>query len=259
MTLSNLMIIFAFGLGAVLGSFYNVVIYRIPLKKSIVFPASHCPLCNSDIKWYDNIPMLSYLLLRGKCRNCSETISWQYPMVELLSAVAAAYCLYRWELTMEAFFCYLFLTVLLIVSAIDLKHQIIPDIISVPGMFIFLLLSFLRPEITFLESLLGMVIGGAVILGVIMAYYLVTKKEGMGGGDIKLLALIGAFLGYKSLLFVIFVSSVVGSVIGIIYMIAVKGDRKLAIPFGPFLSLGGVIYLWRGPELIQFYINWTMY
>ena len=247
--------IISFIFGAVVGSFLNVCILRIPAEKSIAYPPSHCPKCHSPIKWYDNIPMISYLILMGKCRNCKERISFRYPLIELLTALFSLAAALMFGPTLTYLIYFAFISSLIVITFIDLDHQIIPDIISLPGIPLGFLASFIVPEITYKEALIGIVIGGGLLLLVAIAYEFITKKEGMGGGDVKLLAMIGAFLGWKGVLFTIFSGSLVGTIIGVTIMVAQGKDSKYAIPFGPFLSMGALLYLFFGEPIIYWYLG----
>lgn len=254
--------VFSFILGALVGSFLNVVILRLPSTgASIVFPASHCPSCKTPIHWYDNIPILSFILLRGHCRACDKTISWQYPLVELSMALLSLALFARFFLPLVShanvyqlvaiFFGYFFFcAALLTIIFIDLHHQIIPDVISLPGIVIGFAFSFVNPFVPWVDSAIGLLAGGGSLYAVALGYYLITKKEGMGGGDIKLLAMIGAFLGWQSLAFVIFCSSLLGSIIGIGAMIKQKKGGKTVIPYGPFLAIAALLYLFFREEIL---------
>jgi len=246
-------------LGAIVGSFLNVVILRLPDENaSIVFPGSHCPICKAPIQWYDNIPIISYLVIRGKCRSCKTGISVQYPLVEVCMALLAGAAFHRFGLSFDFFYYFLFLAGLLVIIFIDLHHQIIPDVISLPGIIVGFTGAFWASNLTWLDSLFGVLAGGGVLYLVALGYYLVTKRDGMGGGDIKLLAMIGAFLGWQSLLYVIFFSSITGSIVGLTTMIIKRGDRQLKIPFGPFLSLGAITYLFFTNQIMSVW-NWYLH
>lgn len=246
---------FVFLFGAIVGSFLNVCIYRIPSEKSIVSPPSHCPSCGERVRPYDNIPLLSWLLLGGKCRFCRARISVRYPLVELLTALLTLFLFREYGFSADFAALFLFSAALVVITFIDLDHQIIPDIISLPGIPLGFAFSFFLPQVGWKNSLIGILVGGGSLLLVAYAYELVTRKEGMGGGDIKLLAMMGAFLGWKSIPFIIFISSLLGSVIGISLMIAQKKDSKLAIPFGPFLASAAIIYIFFGDNIIGWYLN----
>jgi leader peptidase (prepilin peptidase) / N-methyltransferase len=244
----------SFVLGAVVGSFINVVILRLPAEgESIVFPASRCPACKTPIRWYDNIPVLSFLLLRGRCRACGQPISIQYPLVELCMALLSLALYTKFALSFEFFFYFLFLAALLAIIFIDLQHQIIPDVISLPGIAIGFAGSFLNSQITWLQSGIGILAGGGILYGVAMGYYLLAGREGMGGGDIKLLAMIGAFLGWQSLLFVVFASSLAGSAVGIFAMLKQRQGGKTRLPYGPFLALAAMVFLFFQDDIFRFW------
>ena len=248
-----LTIVFLFGL--IIGSFLNVCIFRLPRSKSIVFPGSMCTQCGAKIPFYDNIPVLSYLWLKGKCRFCKATISPRYPLVEFISALMATSLFLRFGISLETPVYYVFFASLIVITFIDIDHHIIPDIISLPGIPVFFAASFILSVISPLDSLIGILAGGGSLYAVAWVYTAITKKEGMGGGDIKLLAMIGAAIGWKGVIFTIFVSSTLGSAIGIIIMTVTQKNMKLIIPFGPFLSMGAMVYIFFGPELIHWYLN----
>jgi len=251
-TLSELYI---FVLGTMVGSFLNVCIYRIPRKKSIIFPASACPNCGDPIKPWDNIPILSYILLAGKCRSCKRSISPQYPLVELLTGFLFWLTVHTFGLTLLAGAYLIFLSTLIVVAFIDLEHHIIPNSISLPGILTGFLLAWGTLPLSPLQSLIGILIGGGVIYLVSFISLAVLGKEGMGGGDIKLMAMIGAFLGWKSTLLTIFLGSLAGSVVGISLMILKEKKRDDPIPFGPFLVLGAIISLFLGNQIIEWYFS----
>jgi len=248
-------LLFVFLLGCCVGSFLNVCIYRLPQDLSIVAPRSYCPQCRAPIHGYDNIPLVSYLLLRGKCRNCGTRITWRYPLVEALSGGFAVALFVKYGLGFSFFSYSAFTAALLVITFIDLDHRIIPDLISLPGIGIGFLLSFFEPSLSVKDSLIGLVAGGGSLYLVAVAYEALTKREGMGGGDVKLLAMIGAWLGWKAVLFTLFFASLSGTVIGGGAMLAQKQGRHSAIPFGPFLAFGALAYLFFGPQLIDWYLN----
>ncbi|MCX5847426.1 MAG: prepilin peptidase [Deltaproteobacteria bacterium] len=238
--------------GAAVGSFLNVLICRIPEGQSIVFPASHCPKCMHAIRFYDNIPIISYLVLRGKCRDCHEKISLRYPIVEAITALLSLLLFWKFGLGLKYLFSFIFTCALIVITFIDFDHQIIPDVISLPGIPLFFLLAVFFMDVPVLEALLGIFIGGGCLFAIAFSYELITKREGMGGGDIKLLAMLGAFLGWKSLFFILFVSSLLGAFVGISMMIAKGKDMKYAVPFGPFLSIAAVVYLFVGVDAMNY-------
>jgi len=241
--------------GAIVGSFLNVCIIRLPKGESIIIPGSHCPQCNHPIKFYDNIPLISYLLLGGKCRYCKRSISAQYPLVEGTTAISSLLLFLKYGLSLSYFFYFSFVAALIIITIIDLYHQIIPDVISIPGIGVGLLGALIIPHITFFNSLLGILLGGGSLFVVATLYQWFFKREGMGGGDVKLLAMIGAFLGWDAVILTILLSSLIGSITGIIIMVLKGKDFKYAIPFGPFLSLGAVIALFYKNEIISWYLQ----
>jgi leader peptidase (prepilin peptidase)/N-methyltransferase len=237
------------------GSFLNVCIHRLPREESIVMPGSHCPHCKRPISFYDNVPLISYLLLGGKCRHCRRTISPQYPLVEGITAMSSFLLFLRFGPTWSYLFYFAFVAALIVITVIDLYHQIIPDVISLPGIGVGLLGALIVPQITFFKSLLGVLIGGGSLFLVATLYQLFFKRDGMGGGDVKLLAMIGAFLGWDAVILTILLSSLIGSVSGIGIMLLKRKDFKYAIPFGPFLSLGAVIALFYKKEIIFWYLH----
>ena len=188
--------IFSILFGAMVGSFLNVCIARLPKEESIVWPGSHCPLCRKPIKFYDNIPLVSYLLLKGKCRQCRGSISLQYPLVEGITALSSLLLIIKFGPSLSYLIYFAFVAALIVITVIDLYHQIIPDVISLPGIGVGLLASLIIPQITFLNSLIGILLGGGSLFLVATVYRWLFKREGMGGGDVKLLAMIGAFLGW---------------------------------------------------------------
>lgn len=266
--------IFSFILGAVLGSFLNVCIYRLPRGESIAFPPSHCTSCSNPIKFYDNIPILSYLILGGKCRNCSMIISPTYPIIELISAVLTLLAVRQFGISMDTFFYIVLIYSLIVITFIDLEHLIIPNVITFPGIgvgIIFNLIitnwgyasdlldtpdlkNFLRliSEVPIMSSILGVLIGGGLLYFIGFLYEVIRKREGMGMGDVKLLAMLGAFLGWQGVIFIVFLSSIIGTVIGLSIILYQRENLKYAIPFGPFLSIAAIIYIFTGGFSIEF-------
>ena len=251
-----LFVILVFMFGMCIGSFLNVCIYRLPSSTSIINPSrSFCPQCNSAIQFYDNIPVLSYLWLKGRCRNCKASISIRYPLVELMTGILAIAILFKFHLTLEGVIYFVFTSSLLVITFIDIDHKIIPDIISLPGIPIGLAASFVLPAMTFKSSLLGLLAGGGSLLLVAWTYSLITRKEGMGGGDIKLLGMIGTFIGWKGVIFTIFAASLSGTLVGLIVMLLKGKNLKFAIPFGPFLSIGAMSYVFFGEKVLFWYFH----
>ena len=244
--------LFAFIFGAVVGSFLNVCIFRLPVHESIIKPLSRCPHCHHHIRFFDNIPLISFIILKGKCRDCGAKISWRYPLVELITAVLSLLLFFQFGLTLRFLTFFIFVSVLIVITFIDLDHQIIPDILTLPGIPIFFLLAIFVVKIPWLEAVIGLLVGGGILFTIAFIYELISKREGMGGGDIKLLAMIGGFLGWKSLIFILLFSSFSGAIIGITAMIIKKQDMKYAVPFGPFLSAAAVAYLFWGDAFMRF-------
>jgi leader peptidase (prepilin peptidase)/N-methyltransferase len=198
--------------------------------------------------------MISFLVLRARCRDCGGKISWRYPLVELITALLALLLFMKFGLTLNFLVFFIFTAVLIAISFIDLDHQIIPDILSLPGIPIFFLAAIFIVRLPWHEALIGLLIGGGMLFLIAFVYEFITKREGMGGGDIKLLAMIGGFLGWKSLIFVVLFSSLAGAVVGITAMVIKKQDMKYAVPFGPFLSLAAVAYIFWGEIFMRFLI-----
>jgi leader peptidase (prepilin peptidase)/N-methyltransferase len=242
--------------GLCIGSFLNVCIYRLPLGQSVIRPRSRCMQCGNSVRAFDNIPVISYLILRGRCRDCRAPISARYPLVEALSGAFAAMTVVKFGMGWPALIAFLFIAALLVITFIDLDHRIIPDRISLPGIPMGFAASFGLTSVTPVESLIGILSGGGSLFLVAWGYQLLTRREGMGGGDIKLLAMIGAFLGWKGVIFTIFVSSLTGTLAGMAMIGLKSGNMKLAVPFGPFLAIGAIAYLFAGPELMQWYLDW---
>jgi leader peptidase (prepilin peptidase)/N-methyltransferase len=251
--MEGLVIFAVFVFGAIIGSFLNVCIVRLPQERSIVRPPSHCPGCRTPIAWYDNVPLLSYLLLRGRCRACGTRISPVYPAVELVTGALAVALFFRLGPTLAFAGYFAFAAALVTITFIDLDHRIIPDVISLPGIAVGLAVSFVSPLVRPFDAVLGVLAGGGFLLAIAAGYQAIRGQEGMGGGDIKLLAMIGAFLGWQSIFVTLMVASVVGSVIGIGLMLYQRADAKLAIPFGPFLACGALVHLFFGDRILAYY------
>jgi leader peptidase (prepilin peptidase)/N-methyltransferase len=242
--------------GACFGSFANVVIYRLPKGESVVSPGSFCRTCQKPLKWYHNVPILAWFWLRGKCANCSQKYSIRYPLVELLTALLFTLAGYQLGLTWTLLEALIFIFSLVVVSFIDLDHMILPDKFTLSGIVIGLVGAALNPERPFMDAVYGAVAGFAFLWAVAYLYFLIRHQEGMGGGDIKLLAWIGAVLGWKAIPVVILVSSLLGSVIGIGLMLRTKDGLKHAIPFGPYLAGAAVLYLlFHGATWADWYLS----
>jgi leader peptidase (prepilin peptidase) / N-methyltransferase len=247
---------FAFVFGAVIGSFLNVCIYRLPKGLSIVDPPSHCFHCKTPVRPIDNIPLLSYLLLRGRCHHCGTPFSARYFAVELLTGVIAVALLHHFGVTPTLFLYFAFAAALIVVTFIDVDYLIIPDAISLPGIGVGLTASFLFEGMpTPIESAIGIVLGGGILWAVAFGYEKLTGVEGMGFGDVKLLAMIGAFLGWRGVPLCLLIGSLSGSVIGITAMAILGKNRRWEIPFGPFLALGALLTLLFGNQLLSWYLS----
>lgn len=253
---STLILVFAFVFGALVGSFLNVCIYRMPEGISIVSPPSRCPQCLTRIRPTENIPIISYVVLRAHCRTCGAAISPRYPLVEVLGGLLAVIIVLRFGVTPAALLYFSFAAALLVITFIDLDHQIIPDAISLPGIAIGLTASFVvhgtPPP---LHSAAGILVGGGILYAVAVGYEWMTGTEGMGFGDVKLLAMIGAFLGWRAVPLCLLLASLSGSVIGLGVMLLRGKDRKFPIPFGPFLAAGALIALLFGDAIIDWYLG----
>lgn len=238
---------FVFTFGLLIGSFSNVCIYRMPQKKSVVYPGSYCPACNAPVRAWDNIPVISYLLLAAKCRSCGQRISIVYPLIELLTAALITWSFIQFGLTWEFLIYLVVLPTLVIITAIDFEHKIIPDLITLPGIVFGLIGGVYLVGIW--NSLLGFLVGGGL-------FYLIAlfSRGGMGGGDIKFIAGAGALLGWQKVLLIIFSGAFLGSVVGLALMAVKKKTRKSQIPFGPFLAVGTCLAIFSGDQLIQLYL-----
>jgi len=251
----DLNVILIFILGLIVGSFSNVCIYRIPRNESIIYPASHCPKCCSKIKPFDNIPLFSFILLKGRCRHCKSKISIQYPMVELLTGLIYLIIYLIYGFSVQTLIYIILSSALIIIAFIDLNEQIVPDVISLPGIVIGFILSFFVFYISFINSALGVVVGGGIILIIGLAGSVIFKKEAMGGGDVKLAAMIGAFLGWRYIIISLFLGFFLGALAGIFLIMAKIKSREDAVPFGPFIVLGSFITLLWGEKIISWYIG----
>ena len=240
-------------LGALIGSFLNVCIYRLPLGKSIVWPGSHCPSCGKAIEFYDNIPVLSYLWLIGRCRACRERISIRYPFVEAVNAAGYLAILWTFGPTWTTVLYALLFSALLVVAGTDLTHKIIPNMVTLPGIVLGLLGAATVLPVGLLNALMGVAIGGGILWALAWASPYLFGKEGMGGGDIKLLAMIGAFLGWKPALLTIMIGSLTGSIIGISLIALRIMKRDEYIPFGPFLVLGALLSMFFAQPMLDWY------
>jgi len=252
-----LSIVFAL-VGAAVGSFLNVCISRIPEGISIVSPSSRCPQCGHPIRFYDNVPVISYLFLLGKCRDCRGRISFRYPLVELITAVFAWLLFQKFALTPAYPAAFVFICVLIVIAFIDVDQQIIPHLLTLSGIPLFSLLAVLYMGLSAVDSFLGIMIGAGTLYFVAVYYEALTGREGMGGGDVNLLAMLGAFLGWKSLLFILLVSSLIGAVVGIAVILFKGKDMRYAIPFGPFLCAAAVFHLFLGDDMTRLFLSFRI-
>ena len=238
--------------GTAVGSFLNVCIYRLPLRKSLAWPGSHCTDCGVPVKPYDNIPVFAYLWLRGRCRSCGAAISLQYPIVELATGAVflGAYLLFDSPALLIQRL--LFACSMIVLFVIDLEHRILPDVITLPGIALGFLFSLVLPP-GWRDSLIGIALGGGSLWLIGELYFRLRHEEGMGFGDVKMLAMIGAFLGWKLMLLTLVLSSFVGSIVGLGLIVFNRGDMKYALPFGTFLALGAIIAATAGDRIIAWY------
>ena len=247
--------VLAAAVGLIWGSFVNVLIYRLPRDRSVVFPSSACPSCQEAIAPYDNIPVLSYLLLLGRCRHCGARISFRYPLVELLLMTGSLTAYFRRGFSVEYGVELAFVAAMLALIFIDYDHRILPNVITIPGTLIGLLLAFFRQPITPTEALAGAVLGAGILLGVSEVYFRLRRVEGLGMGDVKMMAMVGAFLGWKGVLLTLLAGSLLGSLVGLALMVSQGKDLKTALPFGTFLGVAATATLFIGSPLLNWYFN----
>ncbi len=245
----------AFVFGLCIGSFLNVCIYRLPASRSIVSPPSACPRCDYRLRFYDNIPVLSWLWLRGKCRSCKAPISIRYPLVELLTGFLAAAAVLRFGVQPAAPVVFAFLAVLVVVTFIDFDHQIIPDALTLPGILFFFFAGMALPDVSRADALIGALASPGALYLVGEYFYFFRGVEGLGGGDVKLIGMIGALMGWQGVVVTVFLASAAGTVAGIAIMIRTGKGAKLAVPFGPFLAGGAVVHVFFGTDLIAWYLQ----
>jgi leader peptidase (prepilin peptidase) / N-methyltransferase len=248
-------VVYALIFGLCVGSFLNVVIARLPAGRSVISPGSACPRCGSAIAWYDNLPVLSYVLLRARCRACQNPISWRYPAVELICGMLFALAYLHFGPTSRLAAALVLLGALIAITGIDFDHQIIPDMLSIPGIAVGVLWSFAPGGIGWRDSALGVLMGGGVFIAIILASSLVLGQPGMGVGDVKLGAMLGAFLGWKLALLSILLSVLVGGPLAATLLATGRKARKDPLPFGPFLALGGMVSLFWGETLLAWYFG----
>jgi leader peptidase (prepilin peptidase)/N-methyltransferase len=243
----------AFLYGVCVGSFLNVCIYRIPISLSVAAGRSFCPHCGAMVRAYDNIPVLSWIFLSARCRFCKASIPGRYALVELGTGIAAMACAARFGLSFDALYYFLFTAALIVVSGIDLDHWYIPDVISLPGIAVGLACSFFTGVPSPRESFLGAALGWGLLHAVRLSYFALKKKEGLGFGDVKLLAMIGAFTGPEGVLITLVAGPVAGLAAGVVLMLRKRQGLGLGVPFGPFLSFGALVYVFAGPEILAWH------
>jgi leader peptidase (prepilin peptidase)/N-methyltransferase len=250
--METLTVLFLLALGLACGSFLNVCIYRVPRRESLNWPASHCTSCDRPLGWFENIPLVSWIVLRGRCRTCADRISPMYPAVEASTGAVfvAGYFIYGWTPLLAARL--LFACAMVVLFAIDLRHRILPNVITLPGIVIGFALSFFLPP-GWLASLSGLLAGGGVLFAIGETYYRLRGVEGLGMGDVKMLAMIGAFLGWKLMLVTLVLASFAGSLVGVALMVTGRGDMKFALPFGTFLAVGALVAAVAGEPLLSWY------
>jgi leader peptidase (prepilin peptidase)/N-methyltransferase len=241
-------------LGLAVGSFLNVCVHRIPRGQSLVHPGSRCPGCGYELRWYDNIPVISYALLLGRCRRCRTRISIRYPLVELatMALFVVHGLVFEWTALLVPRL--LFACMLVVLFAIDLEHHLLPNVITLPGIILGLIASSVLPP-GIVDALIGVLAGGGILWLIGEAYYRYAGHEGLGGGDVKMLAMIGAFLGWKLVILTLVLSSLAGSLVGLTVIVLKRGGMKYALPYGTFLALGALIASLFGDRVVNWYVG----
>ena len=247
-----LLIAAAFGL--IVGSFLNVCIFRLPRGVSVVWPASACGSCQRELRWFENIPVASWLVLGAKCARCKAPISVQYPLVEAATAVLFVMVAATTPLGPLLAARLIFVCALIVLFAIDLEHQILPNVITLPGIAVGVAFSLVGPP-GWRASLAGVVLGGGVLYAIAWGYFAVRKEEGLGMGDVKMLGMIGAFLGWQAVLLTLVLASLSGAIIGVTMIALQRGSMKYALPFGTFLALGALVAMLAGQPIIDWYVG----
>ena len=252
MTLDTPALVLLAVLGLCVGSFLNVCIYRLPRGESLVSPPSRCPKCGRQLRWFDNIPIVSWLALRGRCGQCGAPISAQYPVIELITAVVwvliAVMTPPGWLLASRLALG----TALIVLFMIDLEHQLLPNAITLPGIVVGFAFSFVTDPGP-VDSLIGILVGGGVLYAIAAGYYFLRKEEGMGMGDVKMLAMVGAFLGWRAVLLTLVLSSFAGAVLGMAIMMWQRGGLRYALPFGTFLAVAALVAMVVGEQILTWY------
>lgn len=253
MSVRLLVDLYAAAVGLVIGSYLNVVIHRLPREESTVLPRSRCPRCGAQLRARDNLPLLSFLLLRGRCRQCKEPISWRYPLVEAATGALFVGCVEAFGVSWRAAAAAAFGAAMIALAGIDLEHYLLPDVITLPGIAVGLLISLGAGWIDWRDSLLGILVGGGGLWLMRQAWLLLRKEEGMGLGDVKMLAMVGAFLGWQGVLVTVFLGSLAGALLGLTLIAAGRLDLGSRLPFGVFLAGAAIVALFAGPALVARY------
>ncbi len=254
MTDTTVLTVLFTAIGAVIGSFLNVCIYRVPRGKSIVWPASACESCARELSWYENMPVVSWSVLGGKCRTCKAPLSIRHPLIEALTAAMFGVAMWHYGPSVQLLAQLVFGCALIVLFAIDLEHHLLPNVITLPGIVVGFAFSFVTGP-GWLASLVGIVLGGGSLWLIAEAYYRLRHEEGLGMGDVKMLAMIGAFVGWKLTLVTLMMASISGSLVGVLLIAARKGDMKYALPFGTFLAMGAALAATVGPTLLDWYLS----
>jgi leader peptidase (prepilin peptidase)/N-methyltransferase len=246
--------LFLFAAGLCIGSFMNVCIYRLPRRESLMWPASHCTSCNRPLSWYENLPVAGWLALRGRCRTCGAAISPMYPIVELITGLVFVGGFLVYGPTPLLAVRLVFACAMIVLFVIDLQHRILPNSITLPGIVVGVVASVFLPP-GWVSSLAGVLAGGGVLYAIAEAYYRVRGVEGLGMGDVKMLAMIGAFLGWKLMLVTLVLASFAGSIVGVAMLSSRRGGMKAALPFGTFLAVGAIVAAVAGDALLDWYLG----
>jgi len=246
---------FAALFGAVIGSFLNVCIHRLPRDTSIVWPASACPACGRALSWFENVPIVSYAFLLGRCRTCRAPISMRYPIIEALTALMFALAWWYYGPGPLLVSRLIFGCALIVLFAIDLEHHLLPNAITLTGIIIGFLLSFTTDQPGWRSSLIGIVAGGGVLFLIAEGYYRLRHEEGLGMGDVKMLAMMGAFLGWPLAILSLMIASVAGTIVGIALIVTGRGTMKYALPFGTFLAIGAAVSAAAGQAILRWYFK----
>ena len=247
-------LVFSVLLGLVVGSFLNVCIYRLPRGRSVVNPSSHCPSCKTFLRWFDTVPVIGYMMLRGRCRECKSIISFVYPVVEVVTAVLFVVQYAVVELYPVLLVRFIFTSAMVVLFVTDLQHRVLPDAVTIPGAIVGWCCSWVSP-LGWLDSSIGIVVGGTFLFVVSETYYRIRGREGLGMGDVKMLAMIGAFLGWELTLVTLMMASVLGSLVGVMMVISKRGDVRYALPLGSFLAISATVMLVVGQPILTWYAS----